>query len=57
MATTTAAPVLVRMHERDNVAIVGNLGGLAAGAALPAAFGARVLKRRCRRRTRSRSRT
>ena len=28
-------PVLVRMHERDNVAIVGNEGGLPAGAELP----------------------
>jgi len=28
-------PVLIRMHERDNVAIVGNDGGLPAGTALP----------------------
>ncbi len=28
-------PVVIRMHERDNVAIVGNDGGLAAGAVLP----------------------
>jgi galactarate dehydratase len=30
-----AQPVLVRMHERDNVAIVGNEGGLLAGTGLP----------------------
>ena len=30
------APVLIRMHERDNVAIVGNDGGLPAGTELPA---------------------
>jgi galactarate dehydratase len=30
-----AAPVIIRMHERDNVAIVGNDGGLAAGTTLP----------------------
>jgi galactarate dehydratase len=30
-----AAPVIIRMHERDNVAIVGNDGGLPAGTALP----------------------
>lgn len=29
------APVIVRMHARDNVAIVGNDGGLAAGTELP----------------------
>ncbi len=29
------APVIIRMHERDNVAIVGNDGGLGAGTALP----------------------
>jgi galactarate dehydratase len=28
-------PVLIRMHERDNVAIVGNDGGLPAGTELP----------------------
>ncbi|MCL4698214.1 MAG: galactarate dehydratase, partial [Burkholderiaceae bacterium] len=28
-------PVTIRMHERDNVAIVANDGGLPAGAALP----------------------
>jgi galactarate dehydratase len=28
-------PVLIRMHERDNVAIVGNDGGLPAGTVLP----------------------
>jgi len=43
-ATTPSAPVLVRMHERDNVAIVGNDGGLPAGTALPAAFGGLVLR-------------
>ena len=31
---STAAPVLVRMHETDNVAIVGNDGGLPAGTVL-----------------------
>ena len=31
----TASPVIIRMHERDNVAIVGNDGGLPAGTALP----------------------
>jgi galactarate dehydratase len=30
-----AAPVIIRMHERDNVAIVANDGGLSAGTALP----------------------
>ena len=29
------APVVIRMHERDNVAIVGNDGGLPSGTALP----------------------
>jgi galactarate dehydratase len=29
------APLTIRMHERDNVAIVANDGGLAAGTALP----------------------
>jgi galactarate dehydratase len=29
-------PVIISMHERDNVAIVGNDGGLAAGTELPA---------------------
>ena len=32
-------PVLVRMHERDNVAIVGNDGGLPAGTELPGPIG------------------
>jgi galactarate dehydratase len=32
---STTAPVVIRMHEADNVAIVGNDGGLAAGTALP----------------------
>ena len=31
----SAAPVIIRMHERDNVAIVGNDGGLPAGTVLP----------------------
>jgi galactarate dehydratase len=30
-----ATPLTIRMHERDNVAIVANDGGLAAGTALP----------------------
>jgi galactarate dehydratase len=30
-----AAPVIIRMHELDNVAIVGNDGGLPAGTTLP----------------------
>ena len=33
----SAAPVIIRMHERDNVAIVGNDGGLPAGTVLPGA--------------------
>ncbi|HEY6028308.1 MAG TPA: galactarate dehydratase [Pseudolabrys sp.] len=32
---TTTAPVLVRMDARDNVGIIGNDGGLAAGTQLP----------------------
>jgi galactarate dehydratase len=32
---TSPTPVLVRMHEADNVAIVGNAGGLPAGTVLP----------------------
>ena len=32
---SSSAPVLVRMHARDNVAIVGNDGGLPAGTELP----------------------
>jgi galactarate dehydratase len=32
---TSASPVLVRMHPADNVAIVGNEGGLPAGTLLP----------------------
>jgi len=31
----SASPVIIRMHERDNVAIVGNDGGLPAGTVLP----------------------
>ena len=34
-ATAGTAPVTVRMHPADNVAIVGNEGGLPAGTALP----------------------
>jgi galactarate dehydratase len=34
-AVTTSAPLMIRMHERDNVAIVANDGGLAAGTAIP----------------------
>jgi galactarate dehydratase len=34
-STTTAAPIIIRMHERDNVAIVANDGGLPAGSVLP----------------------
>mgnify|MGYP001016853975 CR=1 FL=1 len=33
---TTVNPLTIRMHERDNVAIVANDGGLPAGTALPA---------------------
>ncbi len=33
-ATTLTTPITIRMHERDNVAIVGNEGGLAAGVVL-----------------------
>nr|WP_297355262.1 galactarate dehydratase [uncultured Caldimonas sp.] len=32
---TTRAPLYIRMHERDNVAIVANDGGLPAGTAFP----------------------
>ena len=39
----TAGPVLVRMHPADNVAIVGNEGGLPAGTELP---GGLVLRER-----------
>jgi galactarate dehydratase len=34
-ATRSAVPVIIAMHEADNVAIVGNDGGLAAGTELP----------------------
>jgi galactarate dehydratase len=34
-AVPAKTPVIIRMHERDNVAIVGNEGGLPAGTALP----------------------
>jgi len=33
--TTTVAPLTIRMHERDNVAIVANDGGLPSGTQLP----------------------
>ncbi|OGA99736.1 MAG: galactarate dehydratase [Burkholderiales bacterium RIFCSPHIGHO2_12_FULL_69_20] len=33
--STTQPPLTLRMHDRDNVAIVANHGGLAAGTALP----------------------
>jgi galactarate dehydratase len=33
-STTPIAAITIRMHERDNVAIVGNDGGLAAGVVL-----------------------
>ena len=33
--STAPAPLLIRMHEADNVAIVANDGGLAAGTVLP----------------------
>src|SRR5689334_25447364 len=35
MDTVTRQPLYIRMHERDNVAIVANDGGLAAGAEFP----------------------
>ena len=35
VAVSANDPVTIRMHERDNVAIVANDGGLAAGTALP----------------------
>jgi galactarate dehydratase len=34
-ATTTPQPIIIRMHERDNVAIVANDGGLPSGTQLP----------------------
>ena len=34
-ADTSAAPITIRMHERDNVAIVANDGGLPSGTVLP----------------------
>ena len=43
------APLTIRMHERDNVAIVANDGGLAAGTVLPAAWRCAIA---CRRPTR-----
>jgi galactarate dehydratase len=33
--TSAQAPLYIRMHERDNVAIVANDGGLAAGTKFP----------------------
>jgi galactarate dehydratase len=32
---TLSAPRIIRLHDRDNVAIIANAGGLAAGAVLP----------------------
>ena len=34
-ATTASQPIIIRMHERDNVAIVANDGGLPSGTQLP----------------------
>ena len=34
-ATRSREPLAIRMHERDNVAIVANDGGLPAGTVLP----------------------
>ena len=34
-STAMAAPLVIRMNDRDNVAIVANDGGLAAGTRLP----------------------
>ncbi len=34
-------PILIRMHERDNVAIIGNNGGLPAGAEFPSGLALR----------------
>ncbi len=45
-------PLYITMHERDNVAIVANDGGLPAGTAF--AGGPRRSSTRCRRATRSR---
>lgn len=39
VSAAAVSPVLVRMHERDNVAIVGNDGGLPAGTELPGPVG------------------
>jgi len=49
-----AEAVIIRMHVRDNVAIVGNDGGLPAGTPLP---GGPTLREKVRRRTRWRSPT
>ena len=43
---TPATPVLVRMHPADNVAIVGNEGGLPAGTLLPEPAAGLVLRER-----------
>ena len=34
-SSTTVTPVLIQMHPNDNVAVIGNDGGLAAGTCLP----------------------
>ena len=43
---SSASPVLVRMHPADNVAIVGNEGGLPAGTLLPEPAAGLVLRER-----------
>ena len=43
---TPPQPVLVRMHLADNVAIVGNEGGLPAGTVLPEPAAGRALRER-----------
>ena len=50
-AVLASAPLVIRMHERDNVAIVANDGGLPAGTEIPTG---RRCATRCRRATRSR---
>ena len=44
--STLPQPVLVRMHPADNVAIVGNEGGLPAGTVLPEPAAGRALRER-----------
>ena len=43
---TSPHPVLVRMHPTDNVAIIGNEGGLPAGTLLPEPAVGLVLRER-----------